>query len=69
MDLIKGYLEKKIICEASPSKMKNRLRMALDVVPDKTLASMVKSSSMCKTKGGKRLTRKLKKKTKKTRKH
>ena len=69
----KGFLEnqamkvaKSAVCKANSKKMKDRLRMALDVMPDDMLASMVKSSSLCQS-GGK--TRKQKRKHRKTRKH
>jgi hypothetical protein len=75
MNSIKGFFEEKsmnmarsTICKSNPSKMKDRLRMALDFLPKKTVASMVKSSSFCQVnkQGGKRITRKQKKSSKKT---
>jgi putative hemolysin len=76
MESVKGFLKtqamgmaKSAVCKASPSAMKDRLRMALDVLPDEAVASMVKSSSFCQIQGGRRKTRKQKRKQRKTRKH
>jgi hypothetical protein len=63
---------KKMICDADPSAMKQRLKMALDYLPDTTIAQMIKTSGFCTT-GGTRKTRKQKhnhkRKVRKTRKH
>ncbi len=59
---------KKIICEANPAAMKQRLKLALDYLPDSAVAQMIQSSGLCAT-GGKRKTRKQKRKARKTRKH
>jgi hypothetical protein len=60
------------LCKANVKSIKNRLRLALDAMPDETVASLIKSSTLCKpqsTTGGKRKTRKHSRKQRKTRKH
>lgn len=72
-----GFLEKQAmgmaksaVCKADVSKVKQRLKTALDMMPDSMVASMIQGSAFCQT-GGKRKTqtRKQKRKMRKTRKH
>ena len=71
-----GFLEKQAmamaksaICKADISKVKQRLRTALDTMPDAMVASMIQGSAFCQSGGKARKTRKQKRKTRKTRKH
>lgn len=61
-------MAKSAICKADVRKVKERLRMALEYMPDEMVATMIKSSPICQA-GGKRKTRKQKRKQRKTRKH
>jgi hypothetical protein len=61
-------MAKSAICKADVRKVKERLKMALDYMPDDMVASMIQSSPFCQS-GGKRKTRKQKRKQRKTRKH
>jgi hypothetical protein len=62
-------LGKKMICEANPSALKQRLKMALEVLPDSAVAQMIQTSGFCTTGGNrKRKTRNQKRKGRKTRK-
>ena len=72
----KGFLEKQAIsmaksavCQADISKVKQRLRSAIELMPDSMVASMIQSSPFCQAGGKRRKTRKQKRKQRKTRKH
>lgn len=77
MKLQQGFLEKQAmsmaksaVCKADVGKVKQRLKTALDMMPDSMVASMIQQSPFCQA-GGKRKSksRKLKRKQRKTRKH
>lgn len=62
-------MAKSAVCKADVSKVKQRLKNALEMMPDEMVASMIRSSPFCQS-GGKqtRKTRKQKRKQRKTRK-
>lgn len=71
-----GFLEKQAmsmaksaVCSADLSKVKQRLKTAIDIMPETMVASMIKNSPFCQAGGKRRKTRKQKRKQRKTRKH
>ena len=70
-----GFLEKQAmamaksaVCNADLSKVKQRLKTAIDIMPESMVASMIKNSPFCQAGGKRRKTRKQKRKQRKNQK-